>query len=224
MKTLSPIIECLNIGPFQVNTYLLACPETRLGCIIDPGGEEDRIIRTADNLDISPVFILNTHGHRDHVPANVCLSRHYGIPICMHEADVAFFKQRMISQNSALLKNYDVGQKLHHNDTLEIGTLQIRVLHTPGHTPGSVCFYVNQCLFSGDTLFVGNAGRTDLPGGNLDTLISSIKNRLIGLPEQTVLYPGHDYGSTPVSTIGREIKENIYITDFILSSDDESRE
>ena len=90
------------------------------------------------------------------------------------------------------------------------------MLHTPGHTPGSACFLVNGHLFTGDTLFVGAAGRTDLTGASLDTLIASIENKILSLPKDTVIWPGHDYGETPSSTLEREMQENIYITDFIL--------
>jgi len=92
----------------------------------------------------------------------------------------------------------------------------MEVIHTPGHTPGSVCYLAEGNLFTGDTLFVGAAGRTDLAGASLNTLLESIENRLLTLPESTVIWPGHDYGDTPCSTLEREMKENIYITDFIL--------
>ncbi len=219
MKKDALIIQCLNIGPYQVNTYIVACAQTLEGFIIDPGGEEDRIIAAIKHHNIIPKYIFNTHGHKDHVPANASLSDHYAIPICMHKKDKLFFQKRSVFQGPDIRKNYAVDLELHGNDVLMIGNHEITVLHTPGHTPGSVCYYTNNCLFSGDTLFVGNAGRTDLDGGNLETLIHSIKTKLLPLPPQTILYPGHDYGPTPISTLERERRENIYITDFILSSD-----
>jgi glyoxylase-like metal-dependent hydrolase (beta-lactamase superfamily II) len=108
--------------------------------------------------------------------------------------------------------------RLKDGDVLEVGKLKIEVLHTPGHTPGSVCYLVEGNLFSGDTLFVGAAGRTDLIGGSLDTLLESLEKRLIVLPGETVVWPGHNYGESPTSTIAREMQENVYITDFILDS------
>jgi len=111
-----------------------------------------------------------------------------------------------------------VEMELKDGDLLEVGTLMIKVIHTPGHSPGSVCFYVEGNLFTGDTLFVGAAGRTDLTGGSLDTLIESIEKKILALPEGTVIWPGHDYGDRPTSTIGREMEENPYITDFILDA------
>jgi len=106
--------------------------------------------------------------------------------------------------------------RLKDGEILTAGDLSIKVIHTPGHTPGSVCFLLDGNLFTGDTLFVGAVGRTDLRGGSFDTLLNSIKTRLLSLPGDTVILPGHDYGERPTSTMKREIEENPYITDFIL--------
>jgi len=210
-------IERLNVGSFEVNTYIAACPETMEGVIIDPGGEDEKVIKVIGDHKIKPRYIINTHGHRDHVQSNASLSSHYHIPVCMHVDDKLFFQKKTASQDTTIKKAYTVDIDLHHEDVLCVGTLKIKIIHTPGHTPGSICLFVNNVLFSGDTLFVGNAGRTDLPGGDIATLLHSIENRIISLPLDTQLFPGHDYGATPFSSIGREIKENIYITDFVLS-------
>ncbi len=214
MKSNPLITECLNIGPFQVNTYILACRQTRKACIIDPGGDEERITGLMTTRKLIPEFILNTHGHQDHVSANASLAAACNIPVYMHPEDHDFFSTPTGSNPSEFNKNYDVSHPLRHGETISLGNLIIEVIHTPGHTPGSVCFFVANHLFSGDTLFVGSAGRTDLPGGDLDTLVRSIKTQITVLPGDTVLLPGHDYGTTPFSTIEREIRENIYITDF----------
>ncbi len=138
----------------------------------------------------------------------------------MHEADDKFFNDPAVretsSQELGLPPPDPVDIKLKDGDVLQVGMLNIDVIHTPGHTPGSVCYLVEGNLFTGDTLFVGAAGRTDLIGGSLNTLIESIEEKLIVLPKQTVVWPGHDYGESPSSTIGREMEENPYITDFIL--------
>lgn len=218
MKNKQLFIKCLNVGPYKVNTYIIACPETLEGIILDPGGEDKKIIRVIDENKIHLKYIINTHGHRDHVQSNLSLANFYHIPVCMHVDDKLFF-QKHVSRNTGINPADAIDIELHHHDIVKVGMLNIKVLHTPGHTPGSICLYIKDCLFSGDTLFVGNAGRTDLPGGNLNTLILSIEKKIIPLPPGTRLYPGHDYGNTPVSTIGREIKENIYITDFISPSD-----
>jgi glyoxylase-like metal-dependent hydrolase (beta-lactamase superfamily II) len=208
------------VGPFQVLTYLVACPQSRDAVIIDPAGDEDKLLALIQTEDLRVKYILNTHGHADHVLGNQKLKGLLNVPVCMHEADDTFFGDPAVreksSQELGLTPADPVDIRLKDGDVLEVGTLKIEVIHTPGHTPGSVCYLIGENLFSGDTLFVGAAGRTDLIGGSLDTLIESIEKRLIVLPEQTIIWPGHDYGESPTSTIGREMEENPYITDFIL--------
>ncbi len=196
-------IHQLNLGPYQVNTYILACCQSKETIIIDPGGEEDKINHLLTKHHLKPRFIINTPGHPDHIESNAVISKKYNIPICLHELDASFYQIHS-------------DMKLHDQENINVGTQELKIIHTPGHTPGSICLLIENHLFSGDTLFVGDAGRTDLPGGNLNTLIKSIEHKIIILPPETILYPGHDYGDTPTSTIAREIKENIYITDFIV--------
>ncbi len=197
-------IHRLNLGPYQVNTYILVCCHSKESIIIDPGSEEDKINLVLSKYHLKPRFIINTHGHLDHIGSNSVLSKKYNIPVCLHELDASFY------QIHSDIKPYD-------QETINFGTQNIKFIHTPGHTPGSICILAQNHLFSGDTLFVGDAGRTDLPGGDLDTMIKSIEYKIITLPPETIVYPGHDYGDTPTSTIAREIKENIYITDFITN-------
>ena len=218
----SAIIRQVPVGSYEVFTYIVACPETMEGVVIDPAGEEDRLADLIQKEGYKIKYILNTHGHADHVLASERLRDLFGAPSCMHEADVAFFsddavKEKM-SKELGLSFYAPVDIRLKDGDVLDVGNLKIEVLHTPGHTPGSVCFLVEGNLFTGDTLFVGAAGRTDLTGASLDTLIESIREKLLSLPRETVVWPGHDYGDTPTSTIGREMEENIYITDFILDT------
>ena len=209
------------LGPFQVMTYLVACPETREAVIIDPAGEEDKILALIQTQGVTIKYILNTHGHSDHVLGNPKLKEVLKVPACMHEADDRFFSDPAIRDKSSkelgLPPPDPADIRLKDEDILEVGTLNIKVIPTPGHTPGSVCYLVNGNLFCGDTLFVGAVGRTDLIGGSLDTLLESLEKRIIVLPKETIVWPGHDYGDTPTSTIGREMQENPYITDFILS-------
>ena len=209
------------LGPFQVMTYLVACPETLEAVIIDPAGEEDKILALIQTQGVTVKYILNTHGHSDHVLGNPKLKEVLNVPVCMHDADDRFFSDPEVREKSSKelgLPPPDPSDiKLKAEDIIEVGTLNIKVIHTPGHTPGSVCYLVNGNLFCGDTLFVGAVGRTDLIGGSLETLLESLEKRIIVLPKETVVWPGHDYGDTPTSTIGREMEENPYITDFILS-------
>jgi glyoxylase-like metal-dependent hydrolase (beta-lactamase superfamily II) len=208
------------VEPFQVLTYLVACPQSLDAVIIDPAGDEDKLLALIETKSLHVKYILNTHGHADHVLGNPKLKNLLNIPVCMHEADDSFFNDPSVRKKSS----HELGLpppdpadiKLKDGDVLEVGTLNIEVIHTPGHTPGSVCYLMGENLFTGDTLFVGAAGRTDLIGGSLNTLIKSIEKKLIVLPKQTIVWPGHDYGESPSSTIGRELEENPYITDFIL--------
>lgn len=216
------IIKQIPVGPLQVLTYLVACPHTLEAVVIDPAGEEERLAGLIEEQGFNVKYILNTHGHADHVLANRGLQKMLEVPTCMHEMDDRFFSEKevreMTSKELGLPSPEPVDVKLKDGDVLKVGRLEIRVIHTPGHTPGSVCFLVNGNLFTGDTLFVGAVGRTDLTGASLDKLLESLEKKLLVLPEDTVVWPGHDYGETPTSTLGREMAENPYITDFILEA------
>jgi glyoxylase-like metal-dependent hydrolase (beta-lactamase superfamily II) len=216
------LVKQLPVGSYGVFTYVVACAKTMGAVVIDPAGEEDRLAALIQEEGYKIQYILNTHGHADHVLASERLRELFGVPTCMHEADVAFFSDEAVKEKMSkeLGLSFDAPVDIHlkDGDVLDVGHLKIEVLHTPGHTPGSVCFLTEGHLFTGDTLFVGAAGRTDLTGASLDTLIESIKEKLLSLPKETVVWPGHDYGDTPTSTIGREMEENIYITDFILDA------
>ena len=209
------------LGPFRVMTYLVACPHTLEAVIIDPAGEEDKILALIQTHGFKIKYILNTHGHSDHVLGNPKLKEVLNVPVCMHEADDRFFSDPAVREKSSkelgLPPPDPADTKLKDEDIVEVGTLNIKVIHTPGHTPGSLCYLVEGNLFCGDTLFVGAVGRTDLIGGSLETLLESLEKKLIALPKETIVWPGHNYGDTPTSTIGREMEENPYITDFILS-------
>lgn len=213
------LIRQLLTGAFEVFTYVLACPETREAAVIDPAGEPERILLALSGEDLRARYILNTHGHADHILANQSLKEALSVSVCMHRMDAAFFTdpetQERMCKELGLSCKPAVDELLEDGQTLGLGELRIQVIHTPGHTPGSACFLVQGNLFTGDTLFVGAAGRTDIPGGSLDALLASIRDKLLVLPGKTVVWPGHDYGETPASTLGREREENIYITDFL---------
>jgi len=214
------IIKQVKVGAFQVFTYIVACPETRKAVVIDPAGEEEKLLLLIKEEAFLIEHILDTHGHADHVLANEHLKNALAVPTCMHELEIQFFSQtevRALTAKELGLRPPDPADvPLRDGDVFKVGTLEIKVIHTPGHTPGSVCYFVEGNLFTGDTLFVGAAGRTDLPGGSLEMLLDSIENKILTLPKETVIWPGHDYGDTPTSTLGREMEENPYITDFIL--------
>jgi len=216
-----PLIHRMIAGDYAVNMYLVACPETRMGVVIDPAGDADILLARVRSESIRIVAILNTHGHADPVAANASLRNAFQVPVCMHAADDRFWSdpqnRARIEAELGLPAPPPCDRRLVDGEVIPVGNLAITVIHTPGHTPGSVCFHVGNHLFTGDTLFVGNAGRTDLIGGSLDTLIHSLQTRIITLPPETVIWPGHDYGDTPTSNIGREMAENLYSTDFILA-------
>jgi glyoxylase-like metal-dependent hydrolase (beta-lactamase superfamily II) len=163
----------------------------------------------AQEAGVRVLYLLHTHGHQDHTAGARATQALTGGTLAMHRADAEFFGSPEAPLAELLL---DDGQEL------PLGELTMRVIHTPGHSPGSVCFLVGGHLFSGDTLFVGAVGRTDLAGASLEELLHSIEHKLLPLPEETVVLPGHEYGETPTSTLGWERRENPFVTDFILEA------
>ncbi len=209
-------------GPFNLNTYVLICKNTRETVIIDPGGSTESILSLIKEKNLIPVRILNTHGHADQIFSTVSFKKMFPVPSCLHEADDDFFKDPEVREKTrkavGLPPPYPADIRLAHGNVIRFGKCFLTVLHTPGHTPGSACFLCEEHLFTGDAIFVGEAGRTDLPGGNLPLLIESIKTRIIPLDKKTIIHPGHHHGEEFESTLEKEMAENIYITDFILNS------
>jgi hydroxyacylglutathione hydrolase len=207
-----PIVACVTVGDFEENCYLYACPQTREAVIIDPGDEPERILKTIQELHLTPKYILNTHGHIDHICAIDAVSAVYPVPLAIHPADVSMYTDelaaRMFGRTPPLVKRKpDI--LLNDGNHIRFGTLTLEVLHTPGHTPGGICLLSRPyCIFSGDTLFYRSIGRTDLPGGNTQQLLTSIKTRLYPLDEELVVFPGH---GQPTS-IAEEKYENPFVT------------
>ena len=211
------LVKQLMVGFMQVFCYILACEETQKALLIDPAGDEELVLDTARGLGLAIESIVNTHGHPDHTCGNAKIKDLTGAKIYMHTLDDQLFNtpegQTMARQMGfALSPPADV--RLEDGDIITFGSRQLSVLHTPGHSPGGVCLYGENNLFTGDTLFVGAVGRTDLPGGSLDTMLQSIKEKILPLPDDTIIWPGHDYGGRPTSTVALEKKHNPYITDF----------
>ena len=205
------IIATLPVGMIQTNCYIAGCEETKEGVIIDPGGHPERILAEVERYGLAIKFVLNTHAHFDHTDANGAIVQATGAPLGLHPQDQPLLKASGGAAMFGLQADPSPPPtlELHDGDELEIGTLRIRVLHTPGHTPGHVCFYEADqgVLFDGDVLFYRGIGRTDLPGGNWHELMASIQQVLFALPEQTVIYSGHG----PATTIGEEKQLNPWL-------------
>jgi len=208
------LVRQLTVGMMGVCCYLVACPETKKGLLIDPGGGEDELLALCEQEGVTIEYLVATHGHPDHVCGNLRLKQATGAAIVMHEEDDAFFAAPEIVQYFSMLGlpfSPPADVKVRHGDTITVGTVSLEVLHTPGHTPGGICLYGAPHLFAGDTLFVGGVGRTDFPGGDSRELLKSIKERLLVLPPETVVWPGHGYGGAR-STIGEEERSNPFLT------------
>nr|WP_320115623.1 MBL fold metallo-hydrolase [uncultured Desulfuromonas sp.] len=204
------LVETLAVGPLQVNCYLVACPRTKHALVIDPGDEGDRILEMIDKLGLKVKMVVNTHGHFDHVGANHQVLAATGVELCMHRDDLPLLKvaaKQAAGYGLPAVQSPDPKRFLESGDLIEVGDLSFEVIHTPGHSPGGICLYGEGHLFSGDTLFAGSIGRTDLPGGDMKQLLSHIRSQLMVLPDATVVHPGHG----PESTIGREKTVNPFL-------------
>jgi hydroxyacylglutathione hydrolase len=205
------IIVTLPVGLIETNCYVVGCEETKEGVVIDPGGHPQRILAEVERQGLAIKYVLNTHAHFDHTDSNGAIVVATGAPLALHAAD----RPILAAAGGAALFGIqaDPGPppdvELHDGDELEIGKLRFRVLYTPGHSPGHVCFYeaTEGVLFDGDVLFYRGMGRYDLPGGNLQQLLHSIQDVLFALPDGTVVYPGHG----PATTIGEEKRLNPWL-------------
>ncbi len=210
-------VETLVVGPLAVCCYLVYDPESLEGVVIDPGGEAEKILARVRELGLRVKWILGTHGHADHVAAAGEIRQALGAPYVLHRADEEFFVHGPgagVFLSWGFPPNPPADETFQEGRTFSLGPFHLRVLHTPGHSPGSVCFYDDRrFLFTGDTLFVGAVGRGDLPGGDYFQMLRSIREKLLVLPEDTVVFPGHDYGDRPTSTIGREKRENPFLNE-----------
>lgn len=207
-------IKQMTVGMMGVCCYIVSCEETKEGLIVDPGGNEDEILAACQNEDLKVQYIVNTHGHPDHVCGNKRLKDATGAKIIMHTADADFFGQKQVEQffsQLGLPASPPVDIRVVEADTIVFGRESLTVIHTPGHTPGGICLYSKPHLFTGDTLFAGGVGRTDFPGGSTQQLLNSIKERLLSLPADTIVWPGHGYGGEQ-STIAQEKASNPFLT------------
>ncbi|MBL7068966.1 MAG: MBL fold metallo-hydrolase [Candidatus Omnitrophica bacterium] len=199
-------IKKMVVGGMKANCYIFGDPETKEVFVIDPGGDYHRIRAVLDKADLKTKAIINTHGHIDHISAN----RYLGYPIWIHKDDAMFLqdsKKNLSSLFGFNLKSPPATRLLEEGETLEIGDISLEVIHTPGHTPGSICLKSDGLMFTGDILFYGGIGRSDFPHGSEKTLFESLKNKVLIHDDNTVIYPGHG----PSTTIGEEKKSNPFL-------------
>jgi glyoxylase-like metal-dependent hydrolase (beta-lactamase superfamily II) len=204
-------VKQIYLAQMENFAYLIGNPSSRTCAIIDPAFDPQKILNTAASNGYTITHVINTHGHSDHTSGNAAIIEATGARLCIHRADagqVTRLLTRAISRILGGKGSPPAGLILEDNDIIRIGELDLKVLHTPGHTPGSVCIYAPGHVFTGDTLFVGAVGRTDLPGGSMIQLIDSIHTKIYTLPPDTIVWPGHDYGETPSSTVANEKQTN----------------
>ncbi len=206
------LVKQFTVGMMGVCAYVISCEKTKVTAIIDPGGDEDKLIDYCNQNDLALKYIIATHGHPDHVCGNGRIQEATGAKIIMHEADEAYFSDPPVKQYFSQLglpSSPPADIIVKDGDTIELGEEKLEVLHTPGHTPGGMSLYSAPHCFTGDTLFVGAVGRTDFPGGSMEEMVDAIRTKLLTLPADTIVWPGHGYGGSQ-STIGREAKSNPY--------------
>jgi hydroxyacylglutathione hydrolase len=204
------IIKKLEVGPIMANCFILGCENTKEAAVIDPGDDADRILMTLAKENLTVKYLVNTHGHFDHVGANKRMKEVTNAPLAIHPEDVPMLSQLSRSAASfglAADNSPEPDLLLNDGDTVAFGDITLAVIHTPGHSRGGICLYTKGHLFAGDTLFAGSIGRTDLPGGDYDTLIASIKEKLLSLPDDTIVYTGHG----PETTIANEKRMNPFL-------------
>jgi hydroxyacylglutathione hydrolase len=192
------IIKTIQVGELRTNCYIVASDKTREAVIIDPGDEAEKIIDVIEKEKFRPILIVNTHAHPDHVGANHELAKRYGIVAALGEDGYKMiddFRNYFEEFSGLKIKDLSIEKLLKDSDVIEIGEIKLNVIKTSGHSKGSICLYGEGVLFSGDTLFAGTYGRTDIPGGSEDEILESI-NKLMELPDDTIVYPGHGKPTT----------------------------
>lgn len=203
------LIKVLPVGIYDANCYIIVDKNTNDAVIMDPGGDINILTEEIDKLGIKPQYILLTHGHVDHVGAVVGLRNRYHIPFYINKKD-----EKMMENGSMIYGQLPKADGyINNGDVLTFGTKTIKCIETPGHTPGGMCFLIDDSLFTGDTLFRESVGRVDFPGGSHDTLINSVKNNILPLGDNVTVYPGH---GTKTSIGHERIRNPFLVGDFYV--------
>ena len=203
------IIRTLPVGSMEANCYILECEETRSAMLIDPGADAERILSVIDGHNLQLKLIVNTHAHVDHIAANADLKEKTSAPLYIHSAgaDMLVDPQKNLSFFVGIPVSSPAPDRLlKDGDILKVGALHLKVMHTPGHSPGSICLLSDTCIFTGDLLFAGGIGRYDFPGSSYATLMDSLQ-KVLTLDDDLVVYPGHG----PTTTIGNERRTNPFL-------------
>jgi hydroxyacylglutathione hydrolase len=214
MESHRMVLKQAAFGPMMNYVYLLGCADTKEAAIVDPAWDSQGIITLARDSDLAIKHILLTHGHPDHSNALEPLMEATEATCYLHAEEVDYMKAVARSFGMSTEFMGRMANKIRtvaDGDEIRVGRLSIKCLHTPGHTPGSLCFLAGNCLFTGDTLFVDACGRVDMPGGDARKMWWSLNQVLRGLDDGIIIYPGHDYGGSPTSTIGEQKRSNPYM-------------
>ncbi len=206
-------VKQVEVGRFAVFAYLFGSETTGDALVIDPAADGEWLVKEAEKNKLRINYIVNTHSHIDHVMGNKRMKELTGAKIVIHEAEAPY----LTHQAAHLMNMFDAEASppaditVRENDLVTVGDISLKVIHTPGHSPGAICLYTPGLVFTGDTLFVGGVGRTDLEGGSWQVLVNAIRSKLFTLPDATVVLPGHNYGEASKSTIGMEKVHNPYV-------------
>ena len=208
------VVKQYEVGNFAVFCYLIGDEESQVGLFIDPADDAKRLLAEAKSHGLNKIkYIVNTHSHVDHIMGNAEMAKKTGAKIIIHQEDAS----ALVRTPSDLLEMFGAAPSppadimVKEGDVIQVGSLNLKVLHTPGHSPGGISLYLDGMVFTGDTLFVGSVGRTDFPGSSWEVLEASIRQKLYVLPGETMVFPGHNYGSAPTTTIQLERRHNPFV-------------